>query len=559
MFVRLKKVKDPKGKIHIYEQLVESYRVHGKIKQKVVMTLGKKGEVSVARIQNIIRVLVKKDPTLELVRNFDQKASNIKIHDSKIYGSYVVFRHLWTLLHLETAMKKIAPSGHEKLFEEMVFMLTLSRMINPSSDRKTLHVFEPAVYHRLGKAPKLNRWYEVINRLQKKRSIIEQTVADRVRTLFEEDWRMLYFDTTSLVLFGQYENSNLVQYGYSKDKRNDKKQIIVGLVVSASRLPVGVTEEVGSQNDVKNFVSMLRKMKEKYGAEKMIFVGDKGMNSKGNREELDGLKEEYILGVRAQKEKKVAEAVSQISFEKSAVLSFSGNQQKLLKKLGVSGDASHYQTKVAEKTIDGRRMIFMLNPFEKSAERNKRENIIAVLTEKIKSLNDIKSLIGNRGYRSLLTFADLRKDREVNVSINREKLARLERFDGITVIETNTSLPAVEIALQYKQLITVEQSFSDLKSMLNTSPIYHKTDDNIRGHIFINFLALTLYATLFHILGDGIGERNRYEILNALEKIQIHTIEQNGRKYLIRTELTELFQNICSLLKLKPPTRIIGV
>lgn len=96
---------------------------------------------------------------------------------------------------------------------------------------------------------------------KKKRSIIEQTVADRVRTLFEEDWRMLYFDTTSLVLFGQYENSNLVQYGYSKDKRNDKKQVIVGLVVSASRLPVGVTEEVGSQNDVKNFVSMLRKMK----------------------------------------------------------------------------------------------------------------------------------------------------------------------------------------------------------------------------------------------------------------------------------------------------------
>lgn len=70
MFVRLKKVKDPKGKIHIYEQLVESYRVHGKIKQKVVMTLGKKGEVSADRIQNIIRILIKKDPTLELVRKW---------------------------------------------------------------------------------------------------------------------------------------------------------------------------------------------------------------------------------------------------------------------------------------------------------------------------------------------------------------------------------------------------------------------------------------------------------------------------------------------------------
>lgn len=559
MFVRLKKVKDSKGKIHLYEQIVESYRAHGKIKQKVVLTLGKKDEISPQRIQSIIRALVKKDPTLELVRKFDQKASDIKIHDSKIYGSYVIFRHLWKLLHLETAMKKIAPVQNKDLFEEMVFMLTLSRIISPASDRKTLHVFEPSVYHRLGTIPKLNRWYEIINRLQKKRSIVEQTVADRVRTLFEEDWRLLYFDTTSLVLFGQYENSHLVQYGYSKDKRNDKKQVIVGLVVSSSRLPVGVTEEVGSQNDVKNFVFMLRKMKEKYGAEKMIFVGDKGMNSKRNREELDELREEYILGVRAQKEKKVTEAVSQISFAKAVFLSFSGNQQKLLKKLGVKNDVSEYQTKVVEKAIDRRRMIFMLNPFEKSAERNKRAKIIEALTRKIKSLNDIKTLIGNRGYRSLLTFASLQKDREVKVTINREKLDRLEQLDGITVIETNTALPAVEIATQYKQLITVEQSFSDLKSMLNIAPIYHKTDANIRGHIFINFLALTLYATLFHILGDGIGERNRYEILNALEKIQIHTVEQNGRKYLLRTELTELFQNICSLLKLKPPSRIIGV
>ncbi len=558
MFVRLKKVKDQKGRMHVYEQVVESYRVHGKIKQKIIMTLGKKGNVDADRIRNIIRVLVKRDPTLELVRKFDQKASDIKIHDSKIYGSYVVFRHLWKLLHMETAMKKIAPSQNKELFEEMVFMLTLSRLINPGSDRKTLRSFEPSVYHRFGVTPKLNRWYEVINRLQKKRSVIEETVADRVKTLFKEDFRLLYFDTTSLVLFGHYENSTVAQYGYSKDKRNDKKQVIVGLVVSSSRLPVGITEEIGSQNDVKNFVSMLRKMKGKYGAEKMIFVGDKGMNSKSNREELDRLKEEYILGVKARREKKVAEVISNI-FEKAELLSFSGNQQKLLKKLGVEGDASQYQIKVAEKVIDGRRMIFMLNPFEKEAERSRRKKIVALLTEKITNLNNIKQLIGNKGYRSLLTFANIKKNKEVSVIIDKKKLSELERSDGITVIETNTSLPAVEIATQYKQLITVEQSFSDLKSMLNIAPIYHKTDDNIRGHIFINFLALALYATLFHILGDGIGEQNRYEIMHALEKIQIHTIEQNGRKYLIRTELTELFQNICSLLKLKPPSRIIGV
>lgn len=553
MFIRIKRVKDPTGKIHEYEQLVESYRVGGKVKQKVVMTIGKKGE-STQRIKTILQTLVKKNPTLELVRKFDQRSSEIKIHENRIYGSYVVFRHLWKILGLDEAIKKIAPSSKET-FEEMVFMMTLSRLHEPSSDRKMLKIFEPSIYHQFNNVPKLNIWYKAINRLQKKRTIIEETVANKVRSLFPEDWRLLYFDTTSLVLFGEYKKSNLIKYGYSKDKRNDKKQVMVGLVVSASKLPVGITEEVGNQSDIKNFISMLNKMKMKFSAERMIFVGDKGMNSKGNREELKRLGEEYILGVRAQKEKHVADAIKNLSFEKTGVLPFSQNQKKLLRKIGASDDIS-FQTKVVEMTIDGRKMVFMMNPFEKEAERQKREHIVAVLNNKIKTMADVKKLIGNSAYRSFLKFADMKKGA---VQVDEEKLKRLERFDGITVMETNTHLETIEVARQYKQLITVEQSFSDLKTMLNTAPIYHKTDDNIHGHIFINFLALVLYATLFHLLGDGIEERNRYEIIDSLKKIQAHLVEQNGRKYWIRTELTPFFQNICSLLNLKPSPRILGV
>jgi len=555
MFIRIKKVKDASGKIHEYEQLVESYRVAGKVKQKVVMTIGQKGE-SVTRIETILQTLVKKNPTLELVRKFDQKASDLKIHESRIYGSYLIFRHLWHMLGLDSAMMDIAPCGQKSTFEEMVFMMALSRLHSPSSDRKMLKIFEPSIYHQFKNIPKLNVWYKAINRLQKKRNTVEETVANTVRTLFSEDWRLLYFDTTSLVLFGEYQNSKLVKYGYSKDKRNDKKQVMVGLVVSASRLPVGITEEVGNQSDIKNFISMLNKMKMKYQAEKMIFVGDKGMNSKGNREELQKLGEEYILGVRAQKEKKVADATSTLSFEGALMLPFSQNQQKLLRKIGAKKEDQSFQTKIIEMMIDGRRMVFMMNPFEKEAARQNREQIVSTLNQKVKTMADVKKLIGNSAYRSFLKFSNMK---DGAIKVDSEKLKRLEPFDGITVIETNTNFDAVEVAKQYKQLITVEQSFSDLKTMLDSAPIYHKTDDNIRGHIFINFLALVLYATLFHLLGDNTPEKNRYEIMDALKKIQAHLVEQNGRKYWIRTELTPFFQNICSLLKLKPPPRILGV
>lgn len=562
MFIRTKKVKDGAGKIHEYEQLVESYRVHGKVKQRVVMTMGKKGEIPQDRVQKIVEALARKNPTMQLLRHFDQKVSDLKIHSSKQYGAYFVFRHIWKKLQLEKAISKIAPKGNEKEFSEMIYLLTLSRILSPGSELKMTKMFEPKIHHQLETVPRLNQWYRAITHLQKNRETVEKIVYESIKGLFSETLRLLYFDTTSLILFGEYEKSNLARYGYSKQKRSDKKQIIVGLVLTESSLPIGITEEIGNQNDVRNFVSMLNKMKEKYQADEMIFVGDKGMNSKANREKLKEEKQQYILGVRAQNEKPVKELLCsrRISFEKAETLELSGNQARLIRKLQQRGVSEDLRTKVTEQTIGTRRMIFFLNPIEKEASKRTRELMISALQKKhIKTVGDLKQLIGNKGYRSLLSIAKVSKRENIEVKIDEEKQKRLECFDGITVVETDTDLPAKEVARQYKQLITVEQSFADLKSTMECRPIYHKTDTNIKGHIFINFLGLVLYATLFHFLGDGFDEKARYEIIEALKEIQAHDVEEGGRRYLIRTELTPMFQNICSLLKLKPPNRILGV
>lgn len=561
MFIRTKKVKDRMGKVHEYEQLVESYRVHGKVKQRVIMTLGKKGDIPKGHVQKIIGALAKKDPTMQMLRHFDQKAPDLKIHASKQYGAYFVFRHIWEKLHLEKAVSKIAPKRNEKEFSEMIYLLTLYRILSPGSELKMTRMFEPKIHHQMARVPQLNQWYRAISHLQKNRETVENIVYESISGLFQESMRLLYFDTTSVILFGEYGKSDLARYGYSKEKRSDKKQIIVGLVLTESSLPIGITEEIGNQNDMKNFVSMLNKMKQKYETDEMIFVGDKGMNSKANRGRLKEEKQQYILGVRAQNEKAVKVLISsrQISFEKAEALELSGNQIRLIKKLQQRGVQEDLRTKVTEQTIGTRRMIFFFNPIEKEASKRTREVMISALQKKhIKTVGDLKQLIGNKGYRSLLSIGKVRQGENIEVKIDEERLRQLECFDGITVVETNTDLPAKEVARQYKQLITVEQSFSDLKSTMECRPIYHKTDTNIKGHIFINFLGLVLYATLFHFLGNGFDEKARYEIIEALKEIQTHDVEENGRRYMVRTELTPMFQNICSLLKLKPPNRILG-
>lgn len=568
MYIRSKKVKGAKGKVYEYEQLVESYRAGGKMKQKVVMTLGKKGEVNPERVEKMIQALIKRNPTLELVRQMDQANPDLKIHQSKELGTYLVFRHLWEQLKLQTAVEAIAPRGKEKDFAEMIFLLVLYRIVDPGSERRMASIFEPSIYHQLDRIPSLNEWYRAISRLQKNREGIEDHVYQQLEGMFPGRMSLMYFDTTSLVLFGDYEKSDLARYGKSKDKRSDKKQVVVGMVLNELGLPVGVTEEAGNTVDVKHFVTLLERMKERYQANRMIFVGDKGMNSKVNRALLKEDRQEYILGVRAGREKAVSTEILKQDFAWSSAekLPYSKNQQKLVKQLQKREEleGQEFHTRVRERSVGGRRMIFFFNPLEQKASQDKRETIITALKKKVKSIKDLKQLIGNRGYRSLLDFGMVteqgekkKKTQPLQITIDEAKVERLKVFDGITVVETNTDLSALEVVKQYKQLITVEQSFSDLKSTLDCRPIYHKTDTNIQGHIFINFLGLLLYYFLFHQLSGAFEDEARYQILQSLKGIQAHEVEQNGRRYLIRTELTPMFSQIATILKLKPPNRVL--
>jgi len=83
-----------------------------------------------------------------------------------------------------------------------------------------------------------------------------------------------------------------------------------------------------------------------------------------------------------------------------------------------------------------------------------------------------------------------------SASIDFEKVKAEARFDGKWVLRTNTDLPTAKVALKYKELWQVERVFRDVKSMLETRPIFHQRDDTIRGHVFCSFLALVVRKEL---------------------------------------------------------------
>jgi len=132
--------------------------------------------------------------------------------------------------------------------------------------------------------------------------------------------------------------------------------------------------------------------------------------------------------------------------------------------------------------VDKHRYILCLNEKQARKEALDRQVIVDALREQLK--RNPKALIGNKGYRKYLKL-----DRN-HLRLDQGKIDEEERFDGKWVLKTNTSLSSEQVALKYKELWQVEQVFREVKSVLETRPVFHKCDETIRGHVFCSFLAL---------------------------------------------------------------------
>lgn len=138
--------------------------------------------------------------------------------------------------------------------------------------------------------------------------------------------------------------------------------------------------------------------------------------------------------------------------------------------------------------------------------------------------------MGNKGYRRYLSVIG-----DSHFAIDDTKIANDARYDGKWVLTTDTDMPAVEVALKYKQLLMVERIFRDMKSALETRPIFHRCDETIRGHVFCSFLALVLRKELDQAL-DQAGERFEWEdVKRDLKALQEMTITDSGKVITVRS------------------------
>jgi hypothetical protein len=359
-----------------------------------------------------------------------------------------------------------------------------------------------------------------------RKDLVEEALFARRRDLFAE-LSVMFMDTTSLSFEGP-GGETLGRHGHSKDYRPDLNQMIVGLVMDQDGRPLCCELWPGNTADVTTLLPVVDRLRARFGVGHLCVVADRGRISAQTIAALEKRKLDYILGVRERRSAEVRRTVIDDSTPFVPLV--------VPRAAGVLTELEAKQVKIGE-----RRYIVCRNLAEARRDAEQRAAILDGLRAKLAQGD--KALVGNSGFRRYLKTVSAR-----HFAIDEERVAEDARFDGLDVLRTNTKLTPLQVMLRYRDLLRVEQLFRQAKAVLATRPIYHSSDMAIRGHVFCSFLALLLAKELEDRLRRNGVATEWGDILRDLDRLQEIQLEQDGKRFLLRTPTTgvagKLFQAV---------------
>jgi len=541
MFARVKK----SGQYQ-YLQIVENRKEKGKVKQRVITTLGRLDQLQdKGRVETLIRSLSRFSEKALLILSGQSEVSA----DAVTIGPALIFQRLWQESGIEACIRALV-RGRKFEFdlERAIFLTVLHRLMVSGSDRfcdkwRRDHLIPGT------EALELHHLYRAMGFLgeplpdheQDGKTLAARRIKDKIeemlffknRSLFSK-LDLVFFDTTSIYFEGR-GGVDLGRRGFSKDHRPDLHQMVVGAVLDDNGRPICCEMWPGNTTDVTTLMPQVERLRRRFGIGDFCIVADRGMISAATLEKLDDDQMSYILGTRMRRVKTI----------NSAILTRGGRYMEVYPE---SADRRKpAPLKVKEVIHEGRRYIVCLNERQARKDACDREAILESLKEQLKK--GPAALVGNKGYRKYLKLA---KD---SARIDPAKVKAAARYDGKWVLTTNTDLPADQVALKYKELWRVERVFRDVKSLLETRPVYHQNDANIAGHVFCSFLALVLRKELDQRLAANDHHFEWSDVRQDLKALKQVEIEDNGTRFAVRSECKgvcgKIFQSVRVAL---PPT-----
>jgi transposase len=528
-----------------YFHLVESCRINGKPRQKVLLSLGR---VEDNRIEALAKSIAKFTKQVRLV----DLAKDVSVDETFILGPLLVLEQLFESLGIKAILDWVSKSHPKSAIDiaKVVFSLVASRLIRP---RSKLAVFE----HELVKffpgmidtdIP-LHHLYRVLDLLSQHKDDIEQRLYWHKRDLLNCSVDVVLYDLTTLRFESTREDiGELRRFGYSKEMRSDCTQIILGLLVDEHGLPLGFEVYPGNTFEGHTLSDIVDKIRHKFKVRRFIFVGDRGLFSKQNIIKLKEDGGEFIVGMRLDYAKKHHSDFYDLSHFK-----------------WLDDDHAVYDTIFRDD-----RCIITWSRDRAKRDEKVREDIIKKMCKKLTKNATTKTFVSNHNYRRFIKGLDSSN----KPLINYEAIAEAKKHDGFFAILTNVSDKSVqEIASHYRQLWRIEDAFGEIKGTLKARPIFHWNDQRIIGHLTLCFIAYLCEAHITKCLRQHravrtgkaskkniIEERplSAQEALAELVELRAIPVKIQEETIWLRNEMGPNAKTLFAALHLRPPPRILS-
>ncbi|NIN11917.1 MAG: IS1634 family transposase, partial [Gemmatimonadales bacterium] len=294
--------------------------------------------------------------------------------------------------------------------------------------------------------------------------------------------RLFLYDVTSSYLEGQM--NALADYGYNRDGKKGKKQIVVGLLCDETGEPIATEVFRGNTQDTRTFASQVRKVAERFGCERVTFVGDRGMIKSGQLETLGEAGFHFITAItKSQIEALIKRGVIQPELFDEALceVEHDGLRYVLRRNLQRVGELATTRQSKREAVAA---LVKRLNEYLEQHPRATTRVALAKVRAKTARLRIDKWLTVRADGRMLRLATDA------------PVLAAVSRLDGCYVIKTDLpsrgrrGVPCAVIHDRYKDLAEVEQGFRTYKTdFLEVRPVYVRTVESTQGHVLVVMLA----------------------------------------------------------------------
>lgn len=449
--------------------LRESYREDGKVKTRTLANLSSLPAHAIEALRRALR----DEP---LVAPSDA----FKITSTRHHGHVVA---------VQTAMRRL---GLDKILgsqpsreRDLVMAMIAGRILAAGSKLKLTRWWETSTLPETFGVSDASEddLYAAMDWLLQRQPAIEKRLAGR----HLEPCALVLYDLTST----WYEGSTcpLAKRGYSRDGRKGSLQINFGLLTDGRGCPVSVSVYDGSTGDSKTVMDQVERLRKNFNLDMVVFVGDRGMITQMH---IDTFKErggiEWITALKSPRIRRLRE------------------DDKL--QLGLFDDRNLFELTSPE--YPGERLVACRNPELAKLRAHKREELLTATTAALEKVKTSvvsgrlrgKAQIGIRigrvinKYKVAKHFKVKITERTMTFAIDQAKVDAESVLDGIYVIRTSVeadAMTAEDAVRNYKRLSRVERAFRTTKTIdLHVRPIFHRTEERVRAHIFLCMLAYYL-------------------------------------------------------------------